>query len=112
MTREQMVEKARDEISAWENECGCPIPGDLAESIGRSVLDAILPQISTVAELESLPWDSVVHGLPHGDVWQSSGRGWDCLSEDGSAGTYFSASVARQAPLTVVWQPEADEVTS
>lgn len=106
-----MVEKARDEISAWDNECGCAIPGDLAESIGKSVLDAILPQVTTVAELEALPLGAKVLDQ-HGWIWEkytarSRGRG-ELPAWRSTQGAYNmpNSHLDRQGPLTVVWTPE------
>ena len=110
MNREQQTEKAAEALAS--------AGGQLQDSAywlpeARAVLDAILPQVTTVAELEALPARSLLKGANDGDVWQCSGyrqrighSPWDCLSEDGTAGGYTAETVIdRSAPLTVVWQP-------
>lgn len=71
----------------------------------RVMLDAVLPQVATVEELDVLPVGSLLKA-DDGDVWQLSFHGgWDCLSEDGSGGLRSSAQVVATGPLTVVWEP-------
>lgn len=90
MNREQMVDKAAEAIRTWDDS-----PNISAEA----VLNAILPQVTTVEELEALPDESVIveeHGLSHQKV---AGLWCEAGSEmPGSSRTLL-------LPATVVWQP-------
>ena len=116
MNREQMVEKVRGEISEWEAfmaadghmSIGKRSQSEMAdERVAARVLDAILPQVSTVEELEALPDESVVMDDSNGDSWSRSTaagatlwHGHGCPNPDTS-----SFLIEWAAPLTVVWQP-------
>ncbi len=110
MNREQMIEKAAQVLweAAWPN-----TSWDLATEDDRGphlddasdLVDAILPQVTTVAELEALSNYSFVVGedgpymvrhLGSTYLQQKFGEGWDCEPKDALA----------HGPLTVVWQPE------
>lgn len=112
MSRDEMVEKATQVI----NNSACVRRGELGhpDADGRAlcsrcnataVLDAILPQVTTVEELEPLPAGALLKGAD-GDVWKAGRSRFDCLSEDWSRGLSRAGQVIqRSAPLTVVWQP-------
>ena len=74
------------------------------EDMAETVIDAILPQVSTVAELEALPFGVKVLDA-HGDVWWAESephRWWSGSAERG----WPSVDVVDAGPLTVVWMPE------
>lgn len=116
MNREALVERAAK--AAWDADTereglscyydwqapGGDVLNDGYRERARVILDAILPQVSTVAELEALPNTALLKSIT-GEVWQKSLPGWDCLSEDGTAGLYSSEAVASRGPLTIVWSP-------
>jgi hypothetical protein len=107
VNREQMVEKAARTL--WEGNAPEILPWcDLREipkqayrADARFVLDAVLPQVSTAAELAALAPGSIVvshNGYP----FEVTREGLAVGGED--AGTF--AFVAETfAPLTVAWQP-------
>ena len=85
MSREQMVEKAAraahsqaytdgqegknwDKLESW-------VRGSYRDD-ARAALDAILPQITTVDELEALPVGTLLKA-DDGDAWERMHRGWD-----------------------------------
>lgn len=99
MNREQMVEKAAramlaDDIAAGYASDGWDEGADRNWLLGnaRAVLDAVLPQVSTVAELEALH-------LPAQSVLVDTG-GMALIAE------LVEEFDFRHGPLTVVWQPE------
>lgn len=100
MNREQMVERAADAIRA-AGDFGPFAPNDYARAEAAAVLDAVLPQVTTVDELEALPAETI--GLTgHGEVWTTDGEGhWTEFSA--GDGWWHVSNVA--LPLTVVWQP-------
>ena len=100
MNREELIEKAcralgdhfRDEPSYMTILATC-------------IIDAILPEVTTVEELEALPCGTLLkqHG---GDVWEWYPLlGADCLSEDGEHGLYSAEECLARGPLTVVCRP-------
>ena len=98
MNREQMIEKAGRAISehyGWEGYGGA----------GERVLDAILPQVSTVEELEALPSHTALMGewlgVPSFYYWHPKSRRIVGYSGD----PYWPEVVLAVGPLTVVWQP-------
>jgi hypothetical protein len=128
MNREQMIEKAAKLI--WLEEIGDVVVLKLLEEIGdvvvlklaevdqwwettahadrhravaRQVLDAILPQVTTVEELEALPDGSVLADNLGAMLWRRrlqllrdiGGNGYDREPND----------VLIDNPLTVVWTP-------
>lgn len=116
MNREQMVETAAK--ASWDADTeahglsrayGWQPPGGDALNDGyrkqaRIMLDAILPQVSTVAELEALPQGTVLMGMAHehgprfarwwGDAAAINGTKWEGVD-----------LLHYYGPLTVVWQP-------
>jgi hypothetical protein len=111
VNREELIQRAADVI-AWEevpptifiDRTHLELRMDEAEAktIAESVLDAILPQVTTVEELEALPGALVVDG---------GNRKWE-------VGHYYLTSIDKRqdllrhyeavevlAPLTIVWQP-------
>lgn len=100
MNREQMVEKAAEAISQTYEPGGPTTAED--KSAARAVLDSVLPQVTTVAELEALPWGSVLlsqYGVAY--IWYADENRF-------RVGNYrftpFDALA--DGSLTVVWQPE------
>lgn len=98
MDRAQMVEQGA--VALFES------PDYLArKGVGmddaRAVLDAVLPQVSTVEELEALP-DRVVVLDAEGCPFRRRGADWYW---PGSDDWYSVDEVAGCAPLTVVWRP-------
>lgn len=85
MNREQMVKRMYDAIQAapWTS-------SDMEDA--AAYLDAVLPQVTTVAELRALPHNAVVMA-PRSGVCM---REWEAI-ENGWPGS---------PALTVVWQPE------
>lgn len=70
-------------------------------------------QITTAAELDALPATSIAR-TPDAQIWERRGSGWDCLSEDGTGGTYDSHTVLYQTlpPMaTVLFRPDAPTPT-
>ena len=96
MDREQMIEKGVDALVA------CPTTAFRDQS--RAILDAVLPQVTTVEELEALPCPALLLGalvgrLPAVFRWTNG----QLYYEDGSMRLTLQAS--EFGPLTVVWQP-------
>ena len=99
MNREAMVDRA-DEVLTWIAEDNCEPTWGIREK-AEKIVDAILPQVSTVEELEALPTRALV------------------LKDFGSyAQTEEAGSLARAVrtlghvflptkPMTVVWRPES-----
>lgn len=84
-----MVEKAALVLDA-------AYPGEyVATEAARAVLDAILPQVTTVAELEALPSGSLLV-TPNGEPVRHLYAHWQ--TERAWLETYGT--------LTLVWQPE------
>lgn len=101
MNREQQIQRAAQALAEVPEELRS---GNYSDAI--LVLDAILPQVTTVAELEALPIWSVVlfpDGAPYrkasSDRWWSS-TGAVLLAYD------LAAPANYEGPLTVVWTPE------
>jgi hypothetical protein len=109
-TREQMVEKAARASHQYGFDCGGVYADwdDLSGTVQQqyradaaAVLDAVLPQVSTVEELEALPAGAKVLDTAGDVYWKlSTGRFRDLRGNDDGAEhvTFF-------APLTVVWTP-------
>ena len=118
MNREQMIEKAAERlrtVNLWCNECDgvkCSSCDEQAIEFSNTVLDAILPQVTTVAELEALPFDAKVID-PTGEVWaryRLAAQGERPLrwrSTRGADGWTSERLLSGPGvtPLTVVWQP-------
>lgn len=95
MNREQMVSAAAEVM--WDNN---PEEVDTMTT-ARLVLDAVLPQVSTVAELEALPVGALVVASD-GESWKlESGEWWEHSRLVAASASYL----ATLTPLTVVWQP-------
>lgn len=97
VNREQMIEKATKVIY---DESGSVTESD-SYDIACTVLDAILPQVATVAELEALPYGSVVLDGEFGVAYELTSSGW-CSPGDKQVENLD----ADDLPLTVVYQPE------
>ena len=110
-----MVKKVRSEISEWEAfvaadghmSIGKRSRSEMAdERVAARVLDAILPQVSTVEELEALPFLSRLIGTGGAIVTRHR---WsvhvDCFLWVG--GTTAKRALEEFGPLTVVWRPES-----
>lgn len=74
------------------------------------ILDAILPQVTTVAELEALPDYSAVSwsGPSGGGLLLHVVKPHGALRCDSWFGS-FEQAIAELGSLTVVWQPEVTE---
>ena len=97
MNREQMIEKAAEALLAA---CGaCDDAEGRADHFrdARAVLDAILPQVRSVEELEALPVETVVVDT-YGRAFTRYQGWWDYSEE-----MYKPSELI--PPLTVVWQP-------
>lgn len=102
-TREQMVEVVANVIYDGS---GGVTSGD-SYDIAHDVLGAILPQLTTVAELEALPKGAVVvseDGFAYEHCGGRGFNGWTALG----GGREKTSGVAADAPLTVVWTPEPE----
>lgn len=104
MTREQLVGKAR--MAILNRRGPGKHPG--ATEDAAAMVDAILPQVTTVEELEALPVGAqVLDGA--GVVWRT--WRWNdnfemfFYSSIASLGPFDVAEIATRGPLTVVWQP-------
>lgn len=96
-----MIEKAARSLHAGR--CCEDEPTREDRSDAEWVVDAILPQVTTVEELEALPDRSiVVDALDR--VWTSTGDGEPFLDCRYDAERTLPELAAR-GPLTVVWQP-------
>jgi hypothetical protein len=102
VNRQQMVEKAARAFDATPTETYDMTHEDMAVT----VLDAILPQVTTATKLEALPVGAV--------VVDGRGEAWKNRSDiDGKwYGTDLDECkparlVRLYGPLTVVWMPEA-----
>ena len=105
----------RDElVAAAASAIGLHIPTVrpvVLNAMGATVLDAILPQVTTVEELEALPFDAKVVDRD-GEVWARyhlAAKGPRPLRWRNSRGNYGRTSHQLIAmgcsPLTVVWTP-------
>lgn len=110
MNREQMIEKAAQVM--------CDAPNDSLPSFAQAatlrqiyrreaqmVVDAILPQVTTVDELAALPEGAVVID-GNGHAWRKVNAlsRW-CWGAWGYYTESSSAELVQFGPLTVVWQP-------
>ena len=106
MNREQMVAQAFRSIHQF-TACGCdgdPTGHVMEVHMATEVLDAILPQVSTVEELDALPAETLVVAAD-GYIYRrrrSSVWTWYCMS---NGFDYRSSDVLDGPALTVVWQP-------
>lgn len=104
-----MIERAARALAALEDgqdwpsnaELGGNLTGtrddeyrDAMRDTAREMLDAVLPQITTIAELEALPLRTLLID-EHGGEYR--------------IGFHAHDSIERALPLTVVWQPEAGD---
>lgn len=97
MDRQRQTRVVFDALThaAWPDGKRDGFPGKVvAEMLAPAVLDAILPQVTTLRELEVLPGDSVV-------MW---GNGDTNRLFDLPFQTYLEA-VEQGEVITVVWQP-------
>lgn len=97
MNREQMVERAAAVLfevdgGTWPEDCTHP---DEHRRDARAVLDAILPQVSTVEDLEALPDRAVLLGR-NGFIWSI---------RKGQCSPLFM--LKDYGPFTLVYQPES-----
>lgn len=96
-----MIESANAAIEArWET---CLTNRDEIELI----VDAILPQVTTAEELDALPIGTkLLDG--NGDIWTRRIHSWWTEGDQRrQAQDWPSAYVSREAPMSVVWRPEA-----
>ena len=112
MNRDQTIKKAANVLPYhWRTDapggtCSCghqtPLGRSCSEHVARVIPDAILPQVSTVEELEALPVGAVVVA-PSGAAYELRPPGtWYGLN-----GWQMNARhlLPGRSPLTVVWQP-------
>jgi hypothetical protein len=90
--REELVYKVEELVSNW--------PTGGSYQVAEAILDAILPQITTVEELDTLPNETVLVGAD----------GYAFRLEDGvlfaEDGAWHPPNALRESgPLTVVWRP-------
>jgi hypothetical protein len=101
-SREQMVEKVWQSITAHNLD---------AWAAAEDAVDAILPQVTTVAELEALPYGAVLVAAT-GDAYTWLSSISVSINDEGhvswdSAETLIErAEDDAEGPMTVVWQPE------
>ena len=94
-------------VNLWCNECDgvkCSSCDEQAIEFSNTVLDAILPQVTTVAELEALPKGSKLLGAD-GSTWQRNHVGSWLSDNHLTRRTERLVTMKKTAPLTVVWQP-------
>lgn len=100
MNREQMFEKA------WRVWCDSYSKTGLNDRDRLDlILDAILPQVTTVAELEALHSDAILIDR-EGDAWWAEPephRWWSGTAERGWPSVDV---ISDRAPLTLVWTPD------
>jgi hypothetical protein len=100
MKRDDLVEKVWQSITSHSLD-------DWAAA--EDAVDAILPQVTTVEELEALPNGSKFIDAD-GNFWRSSWphrsiSAWPYLRTDRDEYDWGAARVLADGPLTVVWQP-------
>jgi hypothetical protein len=69
------------------------------------ILDAILPQVTTVAELEALPPRTRLLGAD-GATWQRNSTGSWISDQYLTRRSETLLALKKAQPLTVIWQPE------
>lgn len=111
MNREQMIEAAAVAVAYARRGVTARV-NETDRLAGEAVINAILPQVTTVEELEALPYDAKVVDKS-GEVWAryylatSGQRPLRWRSSRGAYGQTSSRLVAMGlVPLTVVWRPE------
>lgn len=102
MNREQLIEKA---ASAIRKHLPTVRPIVLT-AMGTTIVDAVLPQITTVEELEALPSGAKVLDAS-GEVWRVVRWPYQTLfySTVATLGVHEAAEIVARGPLTIVWQP-------
>lgn len=68
------------------------------------VLDAILPQVTTVEELEALPHTTFVQGADN-SLWEKGKDDWLCAQGSDGWDRVPDELLKDHGPLTVVWTP-------
>lgn len=97
-TREQLIQRAKEAMR--------PELGHDVRDIAASVVDALLPQITTAEQLDQLRDGTLLVG----NDWTDSATPVVFRYETSflyhlEANQDFAADVLRHGPLTVVWQP-------
>lgn len=92
--RERLIETARQAVNCHDQHIQEDAPPGYEREIAEAVVDAVLPQIHTVAELDAL--------------YQSASR--ETVLVDSHGTTHRLATVSAEAvelhgPLTIVWRP-------
>lgn len=112
MNREQMVKRAFQAMHQF-TACGCV--GDIAEHpmerhMAQEVVDAILPQVLTVEELEALAEGTKLIDEA-GTIWwvRNRRRGSFPMYLRNDADHMDHPADARRLPLAVVWSPSTDQ---
>jgi hypothetical protein len=99
MSREELVNKVEDLVSNW--------PTGGSYQVAEAILDAILPQVGTVDELEALPVGSVL-GLGV-YVWIILDSGAVAINGDGRLQAHYNRrSVLQNLGATLIWTPDAE----
>ena len=112
MNREQMVETAAGIVSCWQDKGRVD---DIDRDGARELLDAILPQVTTVEELEALHIATKLIVGRNGAVvsimrrFEFEGGGRYYAVGHGGTIEWDAATLLKYAdgPLTVVWRPES-----
>jgi len=107
MKREQIVGKVANALCAYVTaNAGTDLDYQPEEFTGEAaaLLDVVLPQVTTVAELEALPMHTVLIGTD-GYVYSPRRNEFSCLTLETSANPEIVLD--KFGPLTIVWRPEA-----
>ena len=114
VNRETLVEKAALASHRWGLECGGEYAewDALRESVRRDyrseaadVVDALLPQVTTVEELEALPSHTVIV-TPEGGPLEKMQTKWLHMGALWASTAAEVVECSRErGPLTVVWKP-------
>jgi hypothetical protein len=115
MKREELIKKARMAVSAWvaftaadgELSLGMRDESEMTDDrVAARVVDAILPQVTTVEELEALPGATKLSVDRNGCPAMRLQRGGFVIGFSGSV-EWDAETLLEFAdgPLTVVWSP-------
>lgn len=92
--RQQLIETARQAVISHDQHIQEDAPAGYEREIAEAVVDAVLPQIHTVAELDAL--------------YERAPRRTGQLDQRGDThllATVSGSAVELSGPLTIVWQP-------
>jgi hypothetical protein len=110
-TRADMIETAARAL--WgDYDTAIPAVQRECKRVATVVLDAVLPQITTVEQLDALPEGTL--GIADGTVFRADTpddasrlRVWTVMDPDTQQWTTSELLLKVDGPLTVVWQPDA-----